>query len=739
MPSTLARTDVEALIHGLHADPFAVLGPHEVAGGLAIRAFRPRVRGIQLVVVGGPEGGSKDPPLPVQMEQTHGDGLYEVVIPGARREGVDYRLRVSWSEGSVSDLDDPYRYGPVLSDFDLHLLNEGTHNRLYDSLGARAITHGVRPGVHVAVWAPNAKRVSVVGDFNEWDGRVHPMRSRRPAGYWEIFIPDLGHGDRYKFEVVGADGHVALKADPCGRYFETPPLTASVVWNTPGHEWQDADWMASRPGMREFPSRPMSTYEVHLGSWQLNGDGRLLTYREMAERLVPYVKEMGFTHVEMLPVMEHPFTGSWGYQVIGFFAPTSRFGTPDDFKFLVDAFHQAGIGVILDWVPGHFPKDAHGLGRFDGTALYEHADPRQGEQLDWGTLIFNYGRNEVRSFLLSNALFWLREFHLDGLRVDAVASMLYLDYSRGAGEWVPNKYGGRENLEAIEFLKQLNAVVDGECPGAVTCAEESTSWPGVTRHTHVGGLGFTGKWNMGWMHDMLDYTAVDPVYRKWHHNKITFSMMYAYSERFVLPFSHDEVVHGKKSMLDKMPGDVWQKHANLRTLYGYMFAHPGKKLMFMGSEIGQWLEWNHDSQLDWGVLGDARHAGLQRWVRDLNRVYAEEASLWQADDQPSGFAWIDCNDSDNSMLSLLRRAADPSNFTVAVVNFTPVPRQQYRVGVPDAGAYREILNSDSALYGGSNVGNDGWVHAEEWASHGHPHSLSLTVPPLGFVLLKPHK
>jgi 1,4-alpha-glucan branching enzyme len=481
----------------------------------------------------------------------------------------------------------------------------------------------------------------------------------------------------------------------------------------------------------------MSVYEVHLGSWQRGPGGHALPYRELADRLVPYVQEMGYTHIELLPVMEHPFSGSWGYQVIGFFAPTSRFGTPDDFKAFVDRCHQAGIGVILDWVPGHFPKDQHGLARFDGTALYEHADPRRGEHQDWGTLIFNYGRHEVRAFLLSNALFWLQEFHADGLRVDAVASMLYLDYSRKDGEWVPNPYGGRENLEAVEFLKHLNALVAQECPGAIVCAEESTAWTGVTRPPHLGGLGFTYKWNMGWMHDVLDYVEHDPVHRKWHHNTITFSMMYAFSEFFVLPFSHDEVVYGKRSMLDKMPGDVWQKHANLRALYGYLFAHPGKKLLFMGNDIGQWREWNHDRQVDWDVLGDARHVGLQRWVRDLNHVYRTEPSLWQEDNDPAGFSWIDCHDSEQSVLSLIRRASNPADFTVVVVNFTPVPRYAYRIGVPAGGAYREVLNSDGEIYGGSNMGNQGRVVAEERASHGYPWSLALTVPPLGFLLLKP--
>jgi 1,4-alpha-glucan branching enzyme len=674
----------------------------------------------------------------------------------------------------------------VLSDFDLHLLGEGTHFQAFEKLGSQVIEHDGVSGVHFAVWAPNARAISVVGDFNQWKGAAHPMRALANSGYWETFVPGLAQGANYKFEILGVDGLRVLKSDPCARYFEIPPNTASIVWSSAQYQWNDEAWMGARHELEQWRQRPMSIYEVHLGSWQRSPDGRLHSYREMAQRLVPYVKDMGFTHVELLPVMEHPYTPSWGYQVIGFFAPTSRFGPPEDFKFLVDAFHQAGIGVILDWVPGHFPKDQHGLARFDGTALYEHSDPRQGEHQDWGTLVFNYGRHEVRSFLLSNALFWLQEFHIDGLRVDAVASMLYLDYSRKEGEWVPNQYGGRENLEAIEFVKQLNVLVGQECPGTFMCAEESTSWPGVSRPVHLGGLGFTYKWNMGWMHDMLDYMKEDPVHRKWHHNKITFSMIYAYSEKFILPFSHDEVVHGKRSMLDKMPGDVWQKHANLRALYGYMFVHPGKKLLFMGGEIGQWHEWNHDWQLDWEVLGDPRHAGLQRWVSDLNRVYHAEPALWNADFDPAGFSWIDCNDHEHSIIALTRRTGDqairpsghqairpsghqairrsgdqairpsgdqaigpsghqttgPSGdpeFLIAVVNFTPVPRRDYRLGVPARGSYQELLNSDAEVYGGSNIGNNGAVIADATASHGYEFSLSLTVPPLGFLLLKPNK
>jgi 1,4-alpha-glucan branching enzyme len=643
---------------------------------------------------------------------------------------------MTWTDGSTLQVDDPYRYGAVLTEYDQHLFAEGTHVRMFDRLGARAIVHGIRAGVHFAVWAPNARRVSVVGDFNGWDGRIHPMRSLVPSGLWEIFLPDLGIGDRYKFEIVTPDNHPILKADPCGRFFETPPRTASIV-HRDEYEWQDHDWMAARRTRAMWHRAPMSVYEVHLGSWRRHGDGRSLTYRELAETLVPYVLDMGFTHIELMPVMEHPFTGSWGYQVIGFFAPTSRFGQPEDFKFFVDACHRAGIGVILDWVPGHFPKDQHGLARFDGTALYEHADPRQGEHQDWGTLIFNYGRREVKSFLLSNALYWIEQFHLDGLRVDAVASMLYLDYSRKAGEWVPNQFGGRENLEAIDFLRDLNRLLGAEHPDVPMIAEESTSWPGVTRAAHLGGLGFTYKWNMGWMHDMLDYVGQDPIHRKYHHNRITFSMLYAFTENFILPFSHDEVVHGKRSMIDKMPGDLWQKHANLRALLGYMFTHPGKKLMFMGAEMAQWREWNHDAQLDWEVLGDPLHAGMQRWVRDLNATYAAERSLWEVDFESRGFAWIDCNDYEDSVISYVRRADREHDATVMLVNFTPVPRLAYHIGVPRGGAYVERLNSDSEIYGGSNVGNAGRLEADDVPSHGFAHSLTLTLPPLGFLLLKP--
>jgi len=626
----------------------------------------------------------------------------------------------------------------VLTDYDLHLFGEGTFLRAFEKLGAHRVTAGEMVGIHFAVWAPNAAQVNLIGDFNGWDGRMHPMRNLGPSGVWEIFIPGLADGEKYKYEIRTRNGALLKKADPYGVSFEVPPQSASVVCDISNYIWHDVEWMATRESFNSWFERPMSVYEVHLGSWaRVPEDGnRFLTYRELADRLVPYVQESGFTHVEFLPVMEHPFSGSWGYQVLGFFAPTSRFGPPEDFKYLVDAFHRAGIAVILDWVPGHFPKDEHGLARFDGTALYEHADPRQGEHQDWGTLIFNYGRNEVRTFLLSNALFWLEEYHVDGLRVDAVASMLYLDYSRSGGQWIPNRFGGRENLDAVAFLQQLNTLTHGEHPGTITAAEESTSWPGVSRPVYLGGLGFTYKWNMGWMHDMLQYTHQDPIHRRWHHNKITFSALYMHSENFILPFSHDEVVHGKGAMLDKMPGDPWQKHATLRTLYGYMYAHPGKKLMFMGCEFAQWREWNHDRSLDWHLLNDAPHRGMRRFIEDLNRQYRAERPLYETDDDAEAFRWIDCNDNENSVVSLVRYAHDRRDFLVTIFNFTPVPRAEYRIGVPEPGYYAEILNSDAGFYGGSNVGNDGGVHSEPVAAHGFEQSIRLRVPPLGCLYLK---
>jgi 1,4-alpha-glucan branching enzyme len=724
---------LSAMAAGTADDPFGVLGRHETRldgrPALAFRTMQPAAARVELLL--------GDRALP--MARVRPEGLFEGVVPldGTHPADVPYRFRVHEGE-SVRDLVDPYQFGPILEQFDLHLLSEGTHYRAWEKLGSRRMTVAGVTGVHFAVWAPNAQRVSVIGDFNRWDGRTHVMRRLIPSGIWEIFLPELPDGACYKYEVRTPAGHLLQKADPYARRFEVPPNTASVVWNEDPYVWRDHDWMRDRASFGGWHDRPMSVYEVHAGSWRRNPlEGhRYLTYRELAETLVPYVREMGYTHIELMPIMEHPFSGSWGYQVIGFFAPTSRFGTPHDFRYFVDECHRHGIGVILDWVPGHFPKDAHGLARFDGTALYEHEDPRKGEHRDWGTLIFNYGRSEVRTFLLSNALFWLEEFHLDGLRVDAVASMLYLDYSRNEGEWIPNQYGGRENLDAVSFLQQMNTVTHGRVPGTITVAEESTSWPAVSKPVYVGGLGFTYKWNMGWMHDMLEYIRQDPVHRRWHHGQITFSMLYAFTENFVLPFSHDEVVHGKRSMLDKMPGDLWQKHASLRALYGYMYGHPGKKLMFMGAEFGQWREWNYDASLDWNLLEEDIHRGLWRWVRDLNHAYQRERSLHQVDFEGTGFSWIDCNDNENSVVSMIRRARDPQDFSVMLANFTPVPRPDYRIGVPEAGWYRELLNSDAGIYGGGNIGNGGGAGTEPIPAHGYEQSLSLTVPPLGFLLLK---
>ena len=624
----------------------------------------------------------------------------------------------------------------LITDYDLYLFGEGNHTTIYEKLGAHPITEGGVEGVHFAVWAPNADQAAVVGDFNGWDGRTHRMRMLESSGIWVTFVPDARIGQRYKFELRTRYGHIVLKTDPYGFAFELPPATASVICR-PDYQWGDGDWMRRRSEQDSWFHKPMSVYEVHLGSWARipeEGD-RYLTYAELAQRLIPYVKEMGYTHIELLPVMEHPFSGSWGYQVTGFFAPTCRFGPPQEFKRFVDECHRHDIGVILDWVPGHFPKDAFALANFDGTALYEHADPRQGEHRDWGTLIFNYGRNEVRNFLLANALFWLKEYHADGLRVDAVASMLYLDYSRQAGEWVPNRFGGRENLDAIDFVRQMNTLTHAEHPGSITVAEESTAWPSVSRPTYVGGLGFTYKWNMGWMNDILEYIKQDPVHRRWHHRHVTFSLIYAFTENFILPFSHDEVVHGKGSMFGKAPADDWQKSATLRALYGFMYAHPGKKLMFMGSEFGQGREWNYDQSLDWHLVERPTHGGIQRFVKDLNRIYAAEPALHDVDFDPAGFQWIDCNDNENSVVSFIRRARS-GEAVVAVVNFTPVPRDGYRIGVPAAGAYDELINSDAELYGGSNLGNAGVVFTEPLPSHGFEQSLRLQLPPLGCLLLR---
>ena len=735
--ATLDDGAIRALVAGAHGDPFAVLGPHRVdAGGrpaLAIRAFVPGARAVRVVAPG-------VLPAPRAMARLHPAGLFEAVVP-ERAEPFPYRLEVADGGGVATVLEDPYRFAPTLGDFDRHLLAEGTHYEAHEKLGAHRRTLDGVEGTVFAVWAPNARRVSVVGDFNGWDGRRHPMRLHPGNGVWELFVPGAGEGSRYKYEIVGPGGELgALKADPYAFAFELEtPSTASVVVSLDGYAWGDGAWMAGR-GRRHAPGSPIAIYEVHLGSWARGpeeGD-RFLTYRELAERLAAYAEDLGYTHVELLPVTEHPFYGSWGYQTIGYFAPTRRYGSPREFMEFVDTLHRHGIGVILDWVPAHFPRDPHGLVWFDGSHLYEHADPRMGEHPDWGTLVFNYGRLEVANFLLTNALFWLDRYHVDGLRVDAVASMLYLDYSRKAGEWVPNRYGGNENLEAIAFLKRFNEVVYARHPDVLTVAEESTAWPMVSRPTHLGGLGFGFKWNMGWMHDLLAYMSRDPVHRKHHHDQLTFGLLYAFHENFVLPLSHDEVVHGKGALYQKMPGDDWQRAANLRAFYGFMYGHPGKKLLFMGGEFGQTREWHHDRSLDWHLLdAGPYHRGLQRLVRDLNHLYREAPALHEVDFEPAGFEWIDCNAWAESVVAFVRRAHDPRDVVLVVCNLTPVTRHGWRVGVPAPGFWRERLNTDAEAYGGSGRGNAGGVWAAPVPWHGQPHSVALTLPPLAALILAP--
>ena len=727
--------DIERLIRAEHWDPFCVLGPHTVTANgkraTLVRAFLPEA--VEAYLLPGDQGTR-----PVSMTSMHAEGLFEATVP-PMGEKPRYRLRVTDRRGGVTERHDPYAYPPLLSDFDLHLFGEGRLHRAYEILGAHLHTVDDVAGVRFAVWAPNALRVSVVGDFNGWDGRRHPMRSRGATGLWELFIPDIPEGSNYKYEIRPRDHDVPfLKADPYAFAAELRPKTASIVRDISRHRWGDKHWMAARAN-RDPLSGPLSIYEVHLGSWmRVPEEGsRWLTYRELTERLIPYAKDMGYTHLELMPVTEHPFDGSWGYQTTGYYAPTSRYGSPEEFMAFVDAAHQAGIGVIMDWAPAHFPDDPHGLDRFDGTHLYDHQDPFQGFHPDWHSRIFNYGRPEVRAFLLNSALFWLDRYHIDALRVDAVASMLYLDYARKPGEWIPNRFGGNENLEAIEFLTEFNIVIHREYPGVLTIAEESTAWPGVSRPTYAGGLGFSLKWNLGWMHDMLDYFGHEPVHRKYHQHHITFGLLYAFTENFVLVLSHDEVVHRKKALLDKMPGDTWQRFANLRALYGYLYGHPGKKMLFMGGEFGQWSEWSHDDSLPWHLCQHEPHLGLQRYVRDLNRLHRNEPSLHQADFDWTGFQWIDYNDGEQSAIAFMRKARDQANFVVCVCNFTPVPRHGYRIGVPAPGWYRELLNSDAAFYGGSNVGNWGGVQAEATPWHGLPYSLSLTLPPLAVLFLKP--
>ncbi len=741
-PTALAHVseferDVALLVRAENRDPFRVLGPHIVEEGdqrrLVVRGFFPRASEASVLLQGHAD--------PVHAGRIHPDGLFEATLPLHPHLPISpasYRWRVVEQGQPARELHDPYAFSPLLSDFDLYLIGEGTHYLKYEKVGAHpAVVEGVS-GVQFAVWAPNAMRVSVVGDFNYWDGRTHPMRNRGSSGVWELFAPGLAEGALYKYEIRPESADLPLmKSDPYAFRSELRPNTGSIVARLDQHRWNDSGWIEYR-SRNDWLSSPISVYEVHLGSWRrvIEEGGRWLTYTELADQLIPYVKQMGYTHVELMPVMEHPFDGSWGYQTLGYFSVTSRYGTPEEFMAFVDRFHQAGIGVFLDWTPAHFPSDGHGLGEFDGTHLYEHADPRQGRHPDWGTLVFNYGRNEVQNFLISNALFWIDKFHIDGLRVDAVASMLYLDYSRREGEWIPNEYGGRENLAAIAFLKRLNEVVYARHPGVLTIAEESTSWPMVSRPTYLGGLGFSLKWNMGWMNDTLSYFSENPIYRKYHHNRMTFSMLYAFTENFVLPFSHDEVVHGKASLINKMPGDLWQQFANLRLLYGYMFAHPGKKLMFMGGEIGQRGEWSHDTSLEWYLLEYPQHRGLQAVTGDLNAVYRNEPALHQVDFDWHGFEWIDCNDADSSVLSFLRRAKDPGDFIVVAANFTPVLREDYRVGVPELGFYREIMNTDAEKYGGTNSGNLGGAHAEAIPWNNHPYSINLRMPALAALYFK---
>ncbi|QDT11357.1 1,4-alpha-glucan branching protein GlgB [Planctomycetes bacterium K23_9] len=755
MQTQVSLSEIASLIDGTYDNPANLLGPHPVdyrgQSATAVRSYMPDAQAAWVV---DNASGVRRP-----MRKLHPAGFFEAICDGAidvdassREDGARansaktnnaesrYRIQMTDKSGEVVDKQDPYAAPSIFSDYDRYLLGEGRHLNMYERMGAQVRTVDGTPGVNFSVWAPNARSVQIVGDFNSWDGRTSVAKVHDNIGIWELFIPGAKVGDRYKFRVLSEHGEWMDKSDPVGFAAELPPLTASIVTDLTGHEWNDDQWMQQRKDWNPM-HEPMNVYEVHLGSWQ-KGPGRThgwLDYRDLAKRLVDYCNRMHFTHVELMPISEHPFSGSWGYQTVGYFAPTSRHGGPDDFMYFVDYLHQNGIGVLIDWVPAHFPKDGHGLYRFDGSALYEHADPRQGEHPDWGTMVFNFGRTEVKNFLISNALFWLDKYHIDGLRVDAVASMLYLDYSREDGEWIPNQYGGRENLEAIDFLREFNVAVHEQHPGVITAAEESTAWPGVSRPTYDGGLGFTYKWNMGWMNDTLSYMQNEPIHRKHHQNELTFSLIYAFTENFMLPLSHDEVVHGKGSLISQMPGDMWQKFANLRLLYSYMWTHPGKNLLFMGGELAQWNEWNHDDGVDWVLLDFDTHRGVQQLVADLNKLVNENPSLHQLDFDGNGFEWVDCMNGDDSTLVYLRKGMDGAPPILVCCNFTPVPRPEYRVGVPEAGHWKEIFNSDSEAYGGTNMGNYPGCDTLGTGEHGRPESISVNMPPLGVSIFRLEK
>lgn len=717
--------EMYSVLDARHNNPHNILGQHEFEGSFFINAYKPSASKVEIVNL-------KNNKI-IPMDNINGTGFYSAKVG---KNNIDYKLKIKESSGHVWELIDAYKFEPVLQNLDLYLFSEGTHYEIYKKLGAHKIIHQGVEGVHFAVWAPNANRVSVIGDFCGWDGRVYPMRNINHSGVYEVFIPGIEENNRYKFEIRTEDGRVIEKSDPYANYAELRPNTASVVTNLEGYEWQDSEYEEKKRA-KDLLNRPISIYEVHLGSWKRNeGEPGYLTYDELAVDLISYVKEMEYTHIELMPICEHPFDGSWGYQVTGYFAPTSRFGTPKEFMAFIDTCHNNDIGVILDWVPAHFPKDAHGLADFDGSALYEHQDPKQGEHPHWGTLIFNYGRHEVKNFLIGNAFFWIDMFHIDGLRVDAVASMLYLDYGKDDGEWVPNPHGGRENYEAVEFFKHLNAILYNKYPDILMIAEESTSWPGVSKPTNMNGLGFALKWNMGWMNDFLRYVSFDPIHKKYHHNDLTFGMVYAFTENFELVLSHDEVVHGKGSMINKMPGDYWQKFANLRAAYGYMYVHPGKKLLFMGCEFAQFDEWDADKSLDWHLLEFDKHKEMKKFVKDLNHIYKQERSLWYDDFTSAGFEWINCTDAEASIVSLIRKTDREEETIIAIVNFTPVPHMTYKLGVPYEGSYEEILNSDSDCYGGSGVINSKPVKTDNYSWDYRHQSIDIAVPPLGISILR---